>query len=145
MHTLEIFIKHRNNSLILSNPWFKSNTKISILLFGFLYIGGFSAWGMRNKSRKSLNTSLNCQIVKLFPYDRTTLTRLKNYIEDRFFCFPFTSHYWSLMAYYTIRISVPGPEQNDNSGSPHTMGDRITKYELGSLVFNGSNNDQYSK
>lgn len=49
------------------------------------------------------------------------------------------------MAYYTIRISVPGPEQNDNSGPPHTMGDRITKYELGSLVFNGSNNDQYSK
>lgn len=50
------------------------------------------------------------------------------------FPFPLPVIIGSLMAYYTIRIPVPGSEQNDNSSPPHTMGDRITKFELGSVV-----------
>lgn len=50
------------------------------------------------------------------------------------FAFPLPVIIGNLMAYYTIRIPVPGSGQNDNSSPPHTMGDRITKFELGSVV-----------
>jgi hypothetical protein len=129
IHTLEIFIKYRNNSLILLNPRFKSNTKIARLLFGFLCINRVLSLGLGSKGRLWMR---DCKIVKSPPSNRMKqkLSYEWQYLQISFFLFSLFMGIIGVL-WHIIQLKYTG--RNNNTKTTNNNG--VSDDEIWTLLF----------